>query len=178
MPGGGPTRTTGPRRAGTWHDQPVSTWDHARNAERRAVVRSVAAVLVLLLLVSLVSTWLTDISDDPAQDVLGLGYGPAAGGSTAAALALSLPPLLVLATAVAAGLVATDPRRRRSRVLAGVGALGAGALLLVALGVAVDDDVVGGHPGLPLALLGCVAAAVLGARAASFDLTRNRDAVR
>ncbi len=59
----------------------------------------------------------------------------------------------MLATAVAAGLVATDPRRRRSRVLAGVGALGAGALLLVALGVVVDDDVVGGHPGLPLALL-------------------------
>jgi len=161
----------------------VSTWDHARNAERRAAVRSVAAVLGLLLLVSLVSTWVTDTSDDPARAVLGLGYGPATGGrgadgSTVGALAFSLPPLLVLATAVATGLVSADPGRRRSRVLAGLGAAGTVLLLLVVVGVAVDDDLTGGHPGLPLALLGCAAAAAVGLRGATFDLTRNRDAVR
>ncbi|SFC29798.1 hypothetical protein SAMN05661030_0599 [Klenkia taihuensis] len=142
-----------------------------------------AAVLGLLLVVSLFSTWLTDTSAEPVQDVLGLGYGPAASardadGSVAAALASSLPPVLVLATAVAAGLVSNDPGRRRCRALAGLGVAATLALLLVVLGVAVDDDVVGGHPGLPLALLGCAAAAVLGFRAAAFPLTRNRDAVR
>ncbi|SCX44656.1 hypothetical protein SAMN03159343_1452 [Klenkia marina] len=164
-------------------DDRVSTWEQSRNAERRAAVRSAAAVLCLLLAVSLLSTWVTETAGRPDRDVLGLGYGPAASardadGSTGAALAFSVPVLLVLATAVAAALVSADPGRRRSQVLAGLGATGTVVLLLVVLVVSVDDDLAGGHTGLALALGACAGAAALGFRTAAVDLDRNRDAAR